>query len=86
MLERVIHKITERPQSLSRNCSNYEERNVAWPVPFTRPFRNNPVSGNACYRAFSGVPESYVAGLIRCRDDVPIVEGFSSAAGTPPLQ
>jgi hypothetical protein len=45
VLERVIHKITERPESLSRNGWNYEERNAAWPVPVARPLRNNPVSG-----------------------------------------
>jgi hypothetical protein len=82
MLERVIHKITERPQSLSRNCLNYEERNVAWPVPFTRPFGTIPVSSERLPPSLLRSSGKYVAGLIRCRDDVPIVEGFSSAAAT----
>jgi hypothetical protein len=79
MLERVIHKITERPQSLSRNCLNYEERNVAWPVPFTRPFGTIPVSSERLPPSLLRSSGKYVAGLIRCRDDVPIVEGISSA-------
>ncbi len=36
--EKMIHKITERPQSLSRNCSNYEERNAARRAGYS-PFR-----------------------------------------------
>ena len=61
MLERVIHKITERPRSLSRNGWNYEERNAAWPVPVARPLRNNPVSGERLLPSVLRSSGSYVA-------------------------
>ena len=81
MLERVIHKITERPESLSRNGWNYEERNAAWPVPIARSFRNNPVSSEYLPRACSRVPENYVAEVIGVATMSPSSRAFPRRRG-----
>jgi hypothetical protein len=55
-------------------------------VALTRPFRieNNPTSGEAPPANRAQEFRKVDRGLMRCSDDVPIVEGFSSVAGTPP--
>ena len=81
VLERVIHKITERPESLSRNGWNYEERNAAWPMAIARPLGTIAVSSEYLPRACSRVPENCVAEVIGVATMSPSSRAFPRRRG-----